>query len=81
MPILIVIAIAVLLLLVPIIIYNTLIAKKNMVLNVFATIDALLKNVSPFGLNNRSGGLKNVIFRRKVAQCKVRHIIQIRAVY
>jgi LemA protein len=37
------IAIAVLLILIPIIIYNTLIAKKNMVLNVFATIDALLK--------------------------------------
>jgi LemA protein len=37
------IIIAVLLILVPIVIYNTLIAKKNMVLNVFATIDALLK--------------------------------------
>ena len=37
------IAVGVILLLVPIFIYNALIAKKNMVLNVFGTIDALLK--------------------------------------
>ena len=43
MPVLIAIIIAVLLILIPIIIFNTLIAKKNMVLNVFGTIDALLK--------------------------------------
>jgi len=37
------IAIGVVLLLIPIFIYNALIAKKNQVLNVFGTIDALLK--------------------------------------
>ena len=41
MPIAIVILVVVLL--VPILIYNSLVAKKNQVLNVFATIDALLK--------------------------------------
>jgi LemA protein len=37
------IIILILLLIIPIVIYNSLIAKKNQVLNVFGTIDALLK--------------------------------------
>jgi LemA protein len=39
----IVIAILVVVILIPVLIYNSLVGRKNQVLNVFGTIDALLK--------------------------------------